>query len=348
MRDHPARPRPAAAFSALDWIGVVLTVLASATISCSVCGEPPAEPSASPTAPVVEPALDPPTRLPAAPRVVAIGDIHGDLDAARRALTLGGAVDGDDRWVGGDLVLVQTGDVLDRGDDDRALLDLFERLAAAAAAAGGRFLALNGNHEVMNVNADLRYVFPPGFTDFADFPAPQRTLPVRPPPFPADMGGRIAAFAPGGAYARKLARQNVVQLVGDTLFVHGAVLPAHIDYGLDRLNRETRAWMAGEREAPPEVIAAPDAPIWDRRFSLEDEAPDCALLGRVLAAVPARRMVVGHETQRAGINAACDARIWRIDVGLSAFYGGPTEVLEIRGPAVQILREPSAAASAAP
>ena len=325
-------------------VAVALWGIACKEPAAKVAEDPPAKMTPAP----VEPELDPPTRLPAAARIVAIGDIHGDLAAARRALRLAGAIDDRDRWAGGDLVLVQTGDVLDRGDDERAIMDLLERLAPEAEAAGGRLLALNGNHEVMNVNADLRYVFPPGFTAFADFLGPARVARVRPPPFPADIGGRLAAFAPGGEYARKLARNNVVQLVGDNLFVHGAVLPRHVEHGLDEINRETRAWMRGERDAAPAILAAEDAPIWDRRFSLEDEQPDCLLLARVLEAVPARRMVVGHETQRDGITSACAERIWRIDVGLAKFYGGPTEVLEIRGPAVRVLRPPSAAASAAP
>ena len=39
------------------------------------------------------PAGDIATRFPAARRIVAIGDLHGDLDATRRALRLAGAID---------------------------------------------------------------------------------------------------------------------------------------------------------------------------------------------------------------------------------------------------------------
>ena len=46
-----------------------------------------------------------PTRYPSAPRVVAIGDVHGDLGAARRALRLAGAIDEEDKWIGGELAL---------------------------------------------------------------------------------------------------------------------------------------------------------------------------------------------------------------------------------------------------
>ena len=54
-------------------------------------------------------------------RVVAIGDLHGDIQQARRALRIAGVLGKDDddnvnpQWVGGDTVLVQVGDVLDRG-----------------------------------------------------------------------------------------------------------------------------------------------------------------------------------------------------------------------------------------
>jgi hypothetical protein len=82
---------------------------------------------------------------------VAIGDLHGDLAAARAALRLAGAIDERDLWIGGPLVVVQTGDVLDRGDDERALLAWLDRVAAAARAAGGALHRLVGNHEVLNV-----------------------------------------------------------------------------------------------------------------------------------------------------------------------------------------------------
>ena len=101
-------------------------------------------------------------------RIVAFGDVHGDLDATRSALRLAGAIDEEDQWVGGKLVVVQTGDQLDRGDDEQEILDLFDELRVQADAAGGAFHALLGNHELMNVRGDLRYVTEGGFADVSD------------------------------------------------------------------------------------------------------------------------------------------------------------------------------------
>ena len=74
-----------------------------------------------------------------------------------------------DRWVGGDTVLVQVGDVLDRGDGEIACLFLLERLAREAELAGGAVHVLNGNHETMNVGGRYRYATPGGLADFLRF-----------------------------------------------------------------------------------------------------------------------------------------------------------------------------------
>jgi hypothetical protein len=289
-------------------------------------------------APTEVPAL--PARFPAPARLVAVGDVHGDLAATRRALRLAGAIDGDDQWIGGSLVVVQTGDQLDRGDDEQAILDLFERLRVQAQAAGGAFHALNGNHELMNVAGDLRYVTPGGFADFEgveglslDDPA----LASVPPPARA----RAAAFLPGGPYARLLAQRNTVVMVGPSVFVHGGVLPKHVPRGVDdleRLNADVRQWLMGgdDRGTIERLVMPEDGVVWTRIYA-SDEAQACTLLGEALGRLQAQRMVVGHTVQKSGITSGCDGKVWRIDVGLAAHYGGPTQVLLIEGDRVEPL-----------
>lgn len=51
----------------------------------------------------------------------AVGDIHGDLRKAIASLEAAQVLqelDGQVRWAGGDTVVVQLGDVLDRGDSE--------------------------------------------------------------------------------------------------------------------------------------------------------------------------------------------------------------------------------------
>ncbi|MBI4956073.1 MAG: metallophosphoesterase [Myxococcales bacterium] len=292
--------------------------------------------SAQPDGP---PTSGPLVRQPAPKRLVAVGDLHGDLAATRRVLRLAGVLDEADHWAGGDAWLVQTGDQIDRGDDDRAVLDLFERLPAEAQVAGGRVLALLGNHELMNVALDFRYVASASFASFVGVPGADPAGPglAR---LPEPERARAAAFRPGGPYARLLAMRPLYALVGDSVFVHGGLTPKHVRYGLDGLAGEVGAWLRGEAAGPPALVAAEDGPVWLRRYSAAPDSEDCRVLADTLAALGARRMVVGHTVQRGGVSSACDERVWRIDVGLSASYGGKPGALAIEGDRVTVIAEP--------
>lgn len=280
--------------------------------------EPPAPPPSLPPGATAEPAVAhaPPgctlASLPlhvAAKRVVAIGDLHGDLAATRAALRAAGAIDAYDHWNGGDLVVVQTGDVLDRGDDDQQILELLDRLAGEAHAAGGALIELLGNHELMNAAGDFRYTTAAGLREFD--------------------GQRAAELGPGGTWGKKLAGHDVIAIVGDTVFSHAGVLGDWTGR-VEETNLAARCWLdgqAGGAAQPPAVLTSDDSPVWTR--ALGGPAPDCAALDQALAALGAKRMVVGHTVQAQGITSACDGKLWRIDVGISKIYGGPIQVLAI-------------------
>jgi Calcineurin-like phosphoesterase len=294
---------------------------------------PPKPTTSASAAPMPEVAIQ--TRYPAAQRVVAIGDVHGDLNATKKALRLGGLIDDLDHWIAGNTVLVQTGDVLDRGDDEQAILDLLLRLQQEAKAAGGTVHLLNGNHELMNAMGDFRYVTAGGFDDFRDAPGTSVADP-RLSRFPADRRPRAAAFLPGGHYARRFATQPVVVIVGDTVFAHGGVTPKYAER-IERINRDVAAWLLGGPSLGANVVMQPDSPVWSRHFSDEPDEADCKLLEKSLGTLKAKRMVVGHTVQRE-IRPACGEQVWRIDVGMAAHYGGSAQVLVLEDGAVSIRR----------
>jgi len=244
-----------------------------------------------------------PFSRPAVKRLVAIGDLHGDLEAARAALRLAGAINAEDVWIGGELAVVQTGDILDRGDNEQAIIDLFEHLERDAAAAGGSFTWLLGNHELMNAAGDYRYVTAGGWTDFTDATGVDVMRRDRPDfaraigSAPTESRARLAAFLPGGAYAMILAGQDVAVQIGDTLFSHAGFVPAWTeDIGVT--NRATDCWLAGAGP-PPAVESHPDGPVWTRAWG--EAGADCAVLRAVLRDMGAAKMVVAHTPQLNGI-----------------------------------------------
>lgn len=315
-------------------------MVVGAASACESSPAPKSAPSASETRPVID---DASFRFPAAERIVAVGDLHGDVQATRAALRLAGALGADDHWAGGKLVVVQTGDQLDRGDDEPDILDLLERLSTEAAAAGGALHALNGNHEVMNVQGDFRYVTPDGFRDYpkTDSAGVYEGALER---LPAEQRGRAAAFLPGQTVAKRLAKRPSIIQVGENVFVHGGLLARHVRHGLGKINREIQSWMAApsSRNAPS-IATDQRGPLWLRVHS--DGVPTasaCKDLETALAWLSAKRLVVGHTVQKHGINSACQGRVWRIDVGLSRHYGNPPSVLEIAGDKTRVIDETAA------
>jgi hypothetical protein len=262
-------------------------------------------------------------------RVVAIGDIHADMDALRMALRTAGAIDARDKWVGGALTVVQLGDLIGRSDEERQVLDFVFDLQSKARQGGGRVYALVGNHEVFGGRLDNQAIGPNPFPAWEGVPGLQldhprlRTL----PPYARTRG---AALMPGGPYARRLAEFPVVLKLAGTVFVHGGVVPRWARYGVDRINREVRAWLLGLTDEPDSALGVDDGDrvMWTRQFSANVTSADCAVLEESLKILGARRMIVAH-TVHPEITSKCNERVWAVDVGMSRAYGGQVEVLEI-------------------
>lgn len=131
-------------------------------------------------------------------RIVAVSDIHGAYTAFERVLERAGVIDSSLAWSGDETNLVIVGDILDRGPDSRRAMDLLMRLEREAPADGGRVLIVLGNHELMNMTGDLRYVSAEEYAAFADEESAgvRKTAFAR---FVAEEAGRAPASADGAA-----------------------------------------------------------------------------------------------------------------------------------------------------
>lgn len=243
-------------------------------------------------------------------RVVAIGDLHADLPQALAVLKMAGVVDATGHWAGGETILVQTGDTTDRGPDSKEVLELLMQLQPEARAAGGQVIALLGNHEVMNLRGDWRYVSPGDIADFGSAEA------------------RQAALQPTAALGAWLRQRDVVANVGGDIFVHGGVSARFARMGIETLNSTARAAIDVAQPAP---ILGEEGPLWYRAYLLADESIACAEVEEALSALGARRMVMGHTTQSSGrIASRCGGRLLGIDTGVSSHYGGRLAAIELR------------------
>jgi hypothetical protein len=265
-------------------------------------------------------------------RIVVIGDIHADIGAARAAFQLADAINDDDEWIGGNLVVVQLGDIIGRSYEDREVLDLIFELRRKAEAAGGEVHVLIGNHEVFGARLRVDSVDAEAYLAFESIPGLDLDD-SRLSHLPAHQRARGAALISGGHYARQLAEFPTVLRLGNTIYVHGGVTPYWANYGVDRINEEVSQWFAGGIDEPRSAIGndagnPDDIVIMSRHFSEDVSDEDCEMLRESLRILSAKRMIVAHSVQES-ITPHCEEQVWAVDVGMSRFYGGNVQVLEI-------------------
>jgi len=201
----------------------------------------------------------------------AFADTHGANGEFEKLLKQVNLVDKQLNWIGGKAHLVSTGDVLDRGPHPRKILDLMMKLEKQAERAGGKFHLVLGNHEIMILIGDLRYVSNAEYLEFAAdetpvtrsryfeqyllYHQPRRPIDSTEPittlepqqarlqfdqEYPAGFFARYEAFLPTGKYGQWLLQKNVVLKINDSIFLHGGLSPVLMGKDLPGLNQQLK------------------------------------------------------------------------------------------------------------
>jgi hypothetical protein len=199
------------------------------------------------------------------PDIVVIGGVQGAANTVATLLEHLELIDAEQQWSGGDTVLIQTGDLMDEGENVRATLDLFMRLQREAAAAGGRVIVLMGNHEAMNILGELRDVNYMAYQHFADSDSEDRqrqaweqwvawrqrraeALGEEFKPTAETEAEWFAGHPPGwaeyadsmrpeGVYGSWLRSLPVAVEIEEVLFIHAGISPEFVDRDVASINR---------------------------------------------------------------------------------------------------------------
>jgi len=233
-----------------------------------------------------------PYEFDGASRVMCISDIHGDVAHFSEILVNAGVMDGRGHWTWGTGHLVINGDVFDRGDRVTECLWLIYRLEREATSAGGAVHYLLGNHELMVIRGDLRYVH-------------ER--------YPLGIAHRRRVrydelFGPDMELGRWLRSKHTVIRIDDLLFVHGGLSPEVMDGGLDAgaINRRVLRGLDASaarllHDDTLQLLYGSYGPLWYRGLlhPLEGRYPAATAeeIDRVLVAFGAEQIVVGHSQQ---------------------------------------------------
>lgn len=245
-------------------------------------------------------------------RIIALGDIHADYEALIFALKKAKIINDKLKWVAGDTVFIQIGDIVDgrsragnwKGDNDLKVIDFLTELQKQAIKKGGKVILLMGNHELMNYNGNFSYSGNNGI----------KTL-----------GGEKKRLEYFKNQFRNLMKQSYLAVkFGDWVFSHAGI-PSIISntFTIPDLNTLFYEYLDGKLTKPIEkkfmdIISSDIGILTNRKFG--NEKVQCKKVIDTLTNLKANHMVVGHTVQD-NINSVCNHKIWRIDTGISRAFG---------------------------
>lgn len=216
--------------------------------------------------------------------VAVISDIHGQYDLMVELLKNHGVINDNLDWVFGKGHLVINGDIMDRGDKVTEILWLAYKLEHQAKKAGGRLHFLVGNHELMVIRGDIRYLH-------------EKYV------IAAEIIGITIEELYGfnsvlGNWVRK--RPAIVS-INDLLFVHAGISPEFIERKMTakKVNRMFQENILGP--FPPKAnkeddylfLMGSNGPVWYRGYFTDGEISEVGI-DEILAYFKSKHIIVGH------------------------------------------------------
>jgi len=258
-------------------------------------------------------------------RIIAVGDIHGDYQKLVDILYHAKLINKNKDWIGKDSILVQIGDLVDRGRDSKNILDLMIKLKNQAKIKGGVVNIILGNHELRNIQGFLDYTT---ISDIMEY---------------GNIENRKKKFALNHKFGNLIRKEmDTIKIIDNIIFVHAGLTKEFAALGIENINNKIREVLI---DAPykfevnnrtHEIFVNPlfleNGPLYTRYLTHnENEEEVCKELSEVFKLTNATKMVVGHTVQLDGkIQTLCNNQLINIDIGLTELFGSHFGYLEIK------------------
>lgn len=200
--------------------------------------------------------LDNPTwEYPETDKIFAISDIEGNFAFFTKMLRNAGVIDKDFNWTFGNGHLVLIGDIFDRGIHVTECLWLLYSLEDKAKLHGGNVHVLLGNHDMMNLRGDLRYI-----ENKYNFTTNALGISYR------------ELFGVDSELGKWLRTKNTIVKIGKKLFVHAGLSKdvAETNLSIQEINDKMRDLMyinhGWESDKTLQLLAGSFGPMWYRGY----------------------------------------------------------------------------------
>jgi len=188
--------------------------------------------------------------------MLVISDIEGNFQPFCMHLIKARIIDKYLEWTFGNGHLVIVGDCFDRGEQVIECLWLIYSLEEKAKKQGGHVHFILGNHEIMNLNSDWRYIHPKYAVKKAASTTPAAAL----------YDGNTELW-------RWLQTKNIIEKIGDVLFVHGGVSEEllKLNLSVSEINNIARPYYKQAIELFTDsvlhtIFNSDDSPFWYRGY----------------------------------------------------------------------------------
>lgn len=237
-------------------------------------------------------------------KIFALSDIEGDFSSFRKLLQAGGVIDTNYNWTFGNGHLVLVGDFVDRGSQVTEVLWLIYSLEEKAKAAGGYVHFILGNHEIMNLSNDLRYVNPKYMHDSKLMHVNYEKL-----------------YEKNSEIGRWLRTKNIIEKIGKLLFAHGGISEEVNDLNLSisRINELARKYYdmeINESVGPVlgTIMSSKVGPFWYRGYYKENFKVTPEEMNDIIAKFSVDHIITGHTIASDTISTWYGGRVIDIDV----------------------------------
>lgn len=242
-----------------------------------------------------------PSIYPASKRILALSDIEGNFEAMKIMLQSAGVMDREFNWSFGDGDLVLVGDFFDRGLNVTECLWLLYKLDGEAEKAGGKLHFILGNHEILNLQGNTKYMRSKYFEN-----AKLMQMDYQ---YWYDQNSELG---------RWLRTKNAIERIGDYVFCHGGISLDMVQTGmsLPEINLHVQENIG---KTSQEITSPAAKLIFDTKLGvfwyrgLAKSLISAADVDTIMTYLEGKKIVLGHTLQQ-DITAYSDGRVICIDL----------------------------------